>query len=192
MTTKIKIRNFNLRFNIEKMNEDSKYIYNLSEKKFNKQKIDLICLIDDNYFYDEPMTVNYEYVNKLFFFLDDQANDVQKLFEKINKYLCRLEHKENIEEIYFNNSFLKASRLNKNKTFLESLVDDYFRVLKNKETKSLNLNSLKKIDFNDDLMVNNIQRLKLRFNLIKIFGANIIVTPHLLESNVSEEKALWQ
>jgi hypothetical protein len=49
------------------MYEDSKYIYNLSYRN-NKQKIDLICLIDDNHFYDEPMTIDYKYVNKLFFF----------------------------------------------------------------------------------------------------------------------------
>ena len=174
------------------MYEDSKYIYNLNEKKYsnNKQKIDLVCLIDDNHFYDEPMTIDYEYVNKLYFVLNDQSNDVQKLFGKINKYLCRIEHKENIEEIYFNNSFSKASRINKNKTYLESLVDEYFRVLKNIGTK--NLNSLKKIDCYDDHMVNKIQMLKLRFNLMKIFGENNIVTPNLLESNISEEKALWQ
>jgi hypothetical protein len=136
------------------------------------------------------MTIDYEYVNKLYFVLNDQSNDVQKLFGKINKYLCRIEHKENIEEIYFNNSFSKASRINKNKTYLESLVDEYFRVLKNIGTK--NLNSLKKIDCYDDHMVNKIQMLKLRFNLMKIFGENNIVTPNLLESNISEEKALWQ
>jgi hypothetical protein len=173
------------------MYEDSKYIYNLSYRN-NKQKIDLICLIDDNHFYDEPMTIDYKFVNKLFFFLNAQANDVQKLFGKINKYLSRIEHKENIEEIYFNNSFLKTSRINKNITYLESLVDDYFRVLKNLGTINLNLNSLKKIDFYDDYMANNFQKLKLKFNLMKIFGGNTIVSPHLLESNVSEEKTLWQ
>ena len=187
-----KKRHFNSRFMKEKMYEDSKYIYNLNEKKYsnNKQKIDLVCLIDDNHFYDDAMTIDYEYVNKLYFVLNDQSNDVQKLFGKINKYLCRIEHKENIEEIYFNNSFSKASRINKNKTYLESLVDEYFRVLKNIGTK--NLNSLKKIDCYDDHMVNKIQMLKLRFNLMKIFGENNIVTPNLLESNISEEKALWQ
>jgi hypothetical protein len=41
-------------------------------------------------------------------------------------------------------------------------------------------------------MANNFQKLKLKFNLMKIFGGNTIVSPHLLESNVSEEKTLWQ
>ena len=79
------------------------------------------------------------------------------------------------------------------------MVEDYFILKKKLGNINLNLNSLKNIDFNDDCMINNIQRFKLRYNLKKIFGYNawcklITITPkdfeNIFELNEEEQKNL--
>ena len=69
----------------DKMYKDSEYIYNLTKNKNRKnfQKINLICLINDKNYYDNPMVIEYEYINKLFFVLDKTNQHNKKLFEKI-------------------------------------------------------------------------------------------------------------
>ena len=54
----------------EKMYEDSYYLQNLNSNKIN-QKIDLICLINNDNFYDDLMIIEYNNINKLYFIFDD-------------------------------------------------------------------------------------------------------------------------
>ena len=77
--------NTNFEWTKDKMYKDSEYLYNLSKDKNRKnlQKINLICLINDMNYYDNPMRIDYNYINKLFFVLDETNKDNGKLFEKI-------------------------------------------------------------------------------------------------------------
>ena len=99
---------------------------------------------------------------------------IKIIFEIIYKYLINIRHKENIEDIFFNENFTQEGIINnsKYKTYIEILIDDYYKVLKNIGDINLNLYSLKLIELNDEKIKNNIQRFKIRYNLNKIFGFN--------------------
>ena len=157
----------------EKMYEDSYYLKNIDSKNKLNQKIDLICLINKDNFYDELMIVEYNNINKLYFIFDDN-DDEKNLFEIIYKYLINIKHKENLEEIIFNDNFQEEGITYNNfyKTYLSILIDDYYKMLKNIGEINLNLISLKTIEFNDEIIENNVLRFKIRYHLNKIFGFN--------------------
>ena len=112
--------------------------------------------------------------------------------------------KGNIKEIIFGKSFSKFIEVNGNKssiyqkTYLEYLVEDLLIKLKEDKELKLHLNSLIKVEFYDDNMINNINRIKLRynFNIIfdKAFCKLITITPkdydNIFEINEQEQKAL--
>ena len=154
----------------EKMYEDSYYLKNKISNKIN-QKIDLICLISNDNFYDELMIVEYNNINKLYFIFDDKEGDDTNLFEIIYKYLINIKNKENIEEIFFDDNFTKEGIIYNNfvKTYLDILIDDYYKILKNLGKINFNLISLKTVEFIDEKIENNIQRFKIRYYLNKIF-----------------------
>ena len=56
---------------------------------------------------------------------------------------------------------------------MERLINDYYILSKKLGNINLNFSNLKKIEFNDDNILNNIRRFKLRYNLNKIFGNNV-------------------
>ena len=184
-----------------KIYKDSLYLYNINKQTKNKQKINLLCLLNVNKTYENPIEINYNFINKLYFVLDDTSKRKDKLFEKIYKYLIKIKNKENVEEIYFNNIFLYIYKdKEESKTYLEYMVEDYFNMKEKLGIIDLKLCSLKKIIFNDDNMNNNIARFKLRYNLMNIFNnkawCKLIVIKHkdlenVFELNNNEEKHLY-
>ena len=147
-------------------------------EKLNKnihQKIDLICKIDSNSkYYENPTVIEYYNIHKLFFlFFEDEKNkDNKSMFSKINNFLTKIKHKENIEEIYFNNAFFNVEKNGEfyQKIYLENFFFEFKKYFGN---NNLIFKSLKKIEFNDDKIKNNIRRFKLRYNLNKIFGVHL-------------------
>ena len=170
--------NFFNDINLEKemINEDSIYLSN-AKKYCKNQKISLICLLNSEKFYETAMEVKYDNINKLYFLIDHNNFDIANIFEAIYKYLINIKHRENIIEIYFNASFLnEIETKDKNiydKNVLQYFIEEYY--LKKKEMNDFNFNfySLEKITFNDDIMLNEINRYKLRLNLNKIFGDKV-------------------
>ena len=155
---------------------DSYYLDNLN-KNIN-QKIDLICKIDNNKYYNNPSLITYDNIYKLNFnfYEDDKSKDKiehdESLFDKINYYLMAIKHKENIEEIYFNNAFFLEEKSGNfyEKIYFEQILGEFEEKVGNQE---FIFKSLKKIEFNDDKIKNNIRRFKLRYNLNKIFGFHV-------------------
>ena len=152
---------------------DSFYLEKLN-KNLN-QKIDLICKIDSNFkYYENPTLIEYNNIHKLFFlfFEDVKNNDNKSVFNKINNFLIKIKHKENIEEMYFNNIFFNEEKKGEfyQKTYFENFFNEFEKYLGN---NNLIFKSLKKIEFNDDKIKNNIRRFKLRYNLNKIFGIHL-------------------
>ena len=157
----------------EEINEDSSYLSD-AIKYFKSQKINLVCLLNSEKFYENAMEIKNENINKLYFLIDYKNFEAAKIFEAIYKYLINIKHRENIKEIYFNGSFLNEIQIKENniyrKNALEYFIEQYY--LKEKEMNGFNFNfySLEKIIFNDDMMSNEINRCKLRLGLNKIFG----------------------
>ena len=145
---------------------DSYYLYNLPQYKIN-QKIGLICNISKSDFFNNPMTIEYEYINKLYFCLDLKRfyNCYDNYFHKIYNYLKGIKHKEHIEEIYFD----------KNLSFyLNEIIEDYYELIQNigKLDLNSNFNSIKRIEFDDENISGNIKRYKIRYAFNQIFGFN--------------------
>ena len=139
---------------------DSYYLYNLPHYKIN-QNISLICNLSELDFFNNPMTIEYENINKLYFCLDLKSFYNEKYFHKIYNYLKRIKHKENIKEIYFD----------KNLSFyLNEIIDDYYELTQNLGKLDLNFNSIQKIEFDDEHINGNIKRYKIRYIFNQIFG----------------------
>ena len=62
------------------MYNDSCFLNKLSEK--NNSKISLMCLLNDKEYYNNPMTITYEKINKIFFYLN-YNNCIIKIYFKI-------------------------------------------------------------------------------------------------------------
>ena len=166
---------------------DSSYIYMLNKKKYTNinQKINLICTLEeyDNQYYKNVMSIEYDYVNKIYFILKDYK--CKNLFQKVYLYLTHIKNKAYINEINFDDSFsvIINDKLCKKNLYLNCLVEDYFITKKKEEGKfDLNFPSLKRIEFNDEKIENNIDKFLLRYNLNTIFGFNsycklITITP---------------
>ena len=178
---------------------DSFYLEKLN-KNIN-QKIDLICKIDSNFkYYENPTLIEYYNIHKLLFlFFEDVKNkDNKSVFYKINNFLTKIKHKENIEEIYFNNAFFNEEKKGEfyQKTYFENFFNEFEKYLGN---NNLIFRSLKKIEFNDDKIKNNIRRFKLRYDLNKIFGVHLWSQVKIIHfkdiknilSNKNEEKPYY-
>ena len=178
---------------------DSFYLEKLN-KNLN-QKIDLICKIDSNFkYYENPTLIEYNNIHKLFFlfFEDVKNNDNKSVFNKINNFLIKIKHKENIEEMYFNNIFFNEEKKGEfyQKTYFENFFNEFEKYFGN---NNLIFKSLKKIEFNDDKIKNNIRRFKLRYNLNKIFGIHLWSQVKIIHykdiknilSNKNEEKPYY-
>ena len=110
------------------------------------------------------MTIEYEYINKLYFYLDlNSSYKGNNYFQKIYNYLKGIKHKEHIEEIFFDYNL--SSHLNK-------IIEEYYELSQNLGKLDLNYNSIKRIDFDDENISGNINRYKLRYALNKIVGFN--------------------
>ena len=178
---------------------DSFYLEKLN-KNLN-QKIDLICKIDSNFkYYENPTLIEYYNIHKLYFlFFEDVKNkDNKSVFYKINNFLTKIKHKENIEEIYFNNTLFNEEKKGEfyQKTYFENFFNEFEKYLGN---NNLIFKSLKKIEFNDDKIKNNIRRFKLRYDLNKIFGVHLWSQVKIIHykdiknilSNKNEEKPYY-
>ena len=185
-----------------KINKDSLYLYDLKEKSKINQLINLFCVINKYKYYLNINTINYKYINRIYFVFDKEHN-CDNLLNIIYQYLEKIIHKENIKSIIFDNSFLKENLVeisDKNgliytKIYLEYLVDNYFDIIEKDSKIYFHLSSLETIDFSDDNIINEIQCFKLRYNLSKIFSNKIIfkvilITPKDYNniSNLSEEE----
>lgn len=185
-----------------KINKDSLYLYDLKEKSKINQLINLFCVINKYKYYLNIKTINYKYINRIYFVFDKEHN-CDNLLNIIYQYLEKIIHKENIKSIIFDNSFLKENLVeisDKNgliytKIYLEYLVDNYFDIIEKDSKIYFHLSSLETIDFSDDNIINEIQCFKLRYNLSKIFSNKIIfkvilITPKDYNniSNLSEEE----
>ena len=185
-----------------KINKDSLYLYDLKEKSKINQLINLFCVINKYKYYLNIKTINYKYINRIYFVFDKEHN-CDNLLNIIYQYLEKIIHKENIKIIIFDNSFSKENLVeisDKNgliytKIYLEYLVDNYFDIIEKDSKIYFHLSSLETIDFSDDNIINEIQCFKLRYNLSKIFSNKIIfkvimITPKDYNniSNLSEEK----
>ena len=141
---------------------DSYYLHNLTNSKIN-QKIGLICIISDLDFFNKPMTIEYENINKLYFYLDLKSICNDKLFHKIYNYLKGIKHKEHIKEIYFDR-YLSLH--------LNEIIEDYYEFSQKLGKFDLNFNSIEKIEFDDEYINGNIKKYKIRYIFNKIFGFN--------------------
>ena len=120
------------------------------------------------------------------------------MFYKINNFLTKIKHKENIEEMYFNNTFFNVEKKGEfyQKTYFENFFNEFEKYLGN---NNLIFRSLKKIEFNDDKIKNNIRRFKLRYDLNKIFGVHLWSQVKIIHykdiknilSNKNEEKPYY-
>ena len=150
------------------MYNDSCFLNKLSEK--NNSKISLMCLLNDKEYYNNPMMITYEKINKIFFYLNyNNCNNYKNLFQNIYKYIIGIKHRQNLEEIFFSNSFQDERE---KIMYFNYFIEDYFSFIKKMEKLNLNLFSLKKIEFFDDRINENVQRIQLRYFLNKIFGKN--------------------
>ena len=153
---------------------DSYYINNLN--KNTNQKIHLVYNIDKIKTNQNLLQIEYSNIHKLYFFLAERnkkkTEDNKNIYQTINKCFESIKHKENIEEIYFSNAFFNQE---KNDFLYEKLIFETVleNLIKNEQISYNQFKSLKKIEFNDDKVTNNIKRFKLRYNLNKIFGFNI-------------------
>ena len=161
---------FNFTWTKEEMYSDSYFLNKLNkENNSRNQNVSLICLLNKKEYYNDPMTVTYEKIKKIFFYLDlNDYNEYKNLFQNIYKYIIGIKHRENIEEIIFSETF----QFENDKNYFRYLIEDYFLFLKKMEKIDLNFYSLKKIEFNDDEITNNVERIQLRYYLNKIFGEN--------------------
>ena len=170
---KEKVEIFNFTWTKEEMHSDNYFLNELNKQNNSRnQKVSLICLLNNKEYYNDPMTVTYEKVKKLFFYLHryDDYNNYKNLFQNIYKYIIGIKHRENIEEIIFSENF--QNEVDKNYYF-RYFIEDYFLFIKKMGKIDLNFFSLKKIEFNDSELKNNIERIKLRYALNKIFGENV-------------------
>ena len=164
-----------------KINKDSLYLYDLKEKSKIHQLINLFCVINKYKYYHNIKTIYYKYINIIYFVFDNEQN-CENLFNLIYHYLEKIIHKENIKRIIFDNSFsienlIEISNkyeLTYTKIYLEYLVDNYFDIIKKDSKIDFHLSSLEAIDFSDDNIINDIQCFKLRYNLSKIFSNKMI------------------
>jgi hypothetical protein len=142
---------------------DSYYLYNLPRNKIN-QKIALICILSEFDLFNNPMTIEYENINKLYFCLDTRAY-TGNIFHKIYNYLIGIKHKENVEEIHFD-KYLSF--------YLNEIIEDYYEFTQNFGNLFLdfNFNSIKRLKFDDENISGNIKRYKIRYTIKKIFGIN--------------------
>ena len=158
----------NLVWTKEEMYSDSCFLNKLSEK--NNSKISLMCLLNDKEYYNNPMMITYEKINKIFFYLNyNNCINYKNLFQNIYKYIIGIKHRQNLEEIFFSNSFQDERE---KIMYFNYFIEDYFSFIKKMEKLNLNLFSLKKIEFFDDRINENVQRIQLRYFLNKIFGKN--------------------
>ena len=142
---------------------DSYYLYKLPHYKI-KQNIGLICNISELDFFNKPMTIEYEYINKLYFCLDFKSFCNDNYFHKIYNYLKGIKHKDHIEEIYFDKNL---------SLYLNEIIEDYYELTQNIGKLDLNFNSIKKIEFDDENISGNIKKYKIRYALNQIFGFNV-------------------
>jgi len=170
---KEKVEIFNFTWTKEEMHSDSYFLNELNKQNDSRnQKVSLICLLNNKEYYNDPMTVTYKNIKKLFFYLQryDDYNNYKNLFQNIYKYLIGIKHRENIEEIIFSENFQNKDDKN---YYFRYFIEDYFLFIKKMGKIDLNFFSLKKIEFNDSELKNNIERIKLRYALNKIFGENV-------------------
>ena len=162
---------FNFTWTKEEMYSDSYFLNNLNKENDSRdQKVSLICLLNNEEYYNDPMTLTYEKIKKLFFYLHfNDYNNYKNLFQNIYKYIIGIKHRENIEEIIFSETFQNEVDKNCFKYFTE----DYYSFIKKIGKIDLNLFSLKKIEFNDDEIKNNVERIQIRYCLNKIFGEKV-------------------
>ena len=162
---------FNFTWTKEEMYSDSYFLNNLNkENNSRNQIVSLICLLNNKEYYNDPMTVTYEKIKKIFFYLHlNHFNDNKNVFQNIYKYIIGIKHRENIEEIIFSESF--QNEIDKN--YFKYFVEDYFSFIEKMGKIDLNLFSLRKIEFIDDKIKNNVERIQLRYYLNKIFGKNV-------------------
>ena len=184
------------------INYDIEYLYNLNLMENKTQKINLICLISNQNYNSDSMIITYKYINKIIFIIEESYKYEKDLFNKVNNFLKGIKNKNNIKQIIFDKSFSKEINnydkqniLINNKIYLEYMINDYFSNLKEIENNFSNLYSLEKVIFDDKKLINDIQRLKLRFNLIKICSEKvwskiIIITPKDFENiyNLKDEE----
>jgi len=183
-------------------NYDIEYLYNLNFMENKTQKINLICLISNENYNSDSMIITYKYINKIIFIIDESYKYENNLYYKVNNFLKGIKNKNNIKQIIFDESFSKKisnyekqNILINNKIYLEYMFNDYFSNLKEQENLFSSLYSLEKIIFDDKNLINDIQRLKLRFNLNKICSEKvwnkiIIITPKDFENvyNLKDEE----
>jgi len=162
---------FNFTWTKEEIYSDSYFLNNLNKENSSRnQKISLICLLNNKEYYNDPMTVTYEKIKKLFFYLHlNDYNDYKNIFQNIYKYIIGIKHRENIDEILFSESFQNEN----DKNYFKYFIEDYLLFLKKIGEIDLNFYSLKKIEFNDDEIINNVERIQIRYYLNKIFGENV-------------------
>ena len=170
-------------------NYDIEYLYNLNLMENKTQKINLICLISKEDYNSDSMIITYKYINKIIFIIDKSYKYGKDLYNKLNNFLKGIKNKNNIKQIIFDKSFSKEINNYENhnilinsKIYLEYMINDYFLNLKDKENYFSSLYSLEKLKFDDKNLINDIQRLKLRYNLNQIFSEKvwskiIIITP---------------
>jgi len=161
---------FNFTWTKEEMYSDSYFLNRLNkENNSRNQKVSLICLLNNKEYYNDTMTVTYEKIKKIFFYLHlNDYKDYKNLFQNIYKYIIGIKHRENIEEIIFSETFQNEN----DKNYFRYFIEDYFLFLKTMGKIDLNFYSLKKIEFNDDEITNNVERIQIRYYLNKIFGEN--------------------
>ena len=176
---------------LPKINKKTKQIYfdgsyiedNLiNETNYFKKTIeDLICIIDDNKFYNKvkPMNKNIS-VNKIYFLLKKGYKEIN-IYNAIHSYLKKI-NSHSVTEIIFGKEFFLGTQI-KNYNYFISYRFPIFELLKEEvflKNKTFVLPGLKRIKLNSDLQIHDKKLLYLGLALlfpnsnINIDGVNII------------------
>ena len=157
----------NFKWSSEKIYNDSYYIQMLNEgKNKNKQNLSLVCVFDEKKYYNSPMQITYEHIKQLTIYCDD-VEDFQNFFDNFYKYIIGIKHRENIEKITFCHHELVEG-----KNILEYFVEGYKSFIQKMGEINLNFFSLEEVEFQDKDIMNQVDKLKVRYYMNKIFGSS--------------------
>ena len=125
---------------------DKQYLEYL-EKINSKQKIKLLCIIDNHKYSFNNNIITYKYIDELYFIIDEynlnEAFNVpyKEIYSIFLKYITSLKYKENLKMISFSEDFFIYNN-QYNNTLINILLDHYYLDRDNSLNKILNINNI--------------------------------------------------
>ena len=126
---------------------DKQYLEYL-EKINSKQKIKLLCIIDNHKYSFNNNIITYKYIDELYFIIDEynlnEAFNVpyKEIYSIFLKYITALKYKENLKIISFSEDFFIYNN-QYNNTLINNLLAHYYIDKDNTLNKILNINNIK-------------------------------------------------